>query len=124
MTSETPETSKQLIWVGSSKRDLLSLPDGVIDTFGYALHLAQTGLRHEDAMVLRGFGNAGVLEVIESDRGGTYRAIYTVQFANAVFVLHVFQKKSKSGIKTPKADLQLVRERLRAAGKFAEEMRL
>ena len=69
--------------------------------FGYALYLAQTGSKHDQAKPLRGFGSAGVLEVVEDRRGDTYRAVYTVQFAVRVFVLHVFQKKAKSGIATP-----------------------
>lgn len=83
--------------------------------FGYALHLAQEGGEHGDAKVLKGFGGAGVLEVVETDHDGTYRAVYAVKFERAVYVLHVFQKKSKSGIKTPKKDLDLIKLRLKAA---------
>ena len=106
---------KALVWMGSSKKDLLKLPSSVIDVFGYALYLAQTGGRHPDAKVLRGFGDAGVIEVFKSTGTGTYRAVYTVRFPEKVFVLHVFQKKSKSGIATPKADMGIIRERLRMA---------
>jgi phage-related protein len=106
--------------VGSTKKDLLALPNEVIDTFGYALHLAQTGKKHEQAKPLRGFGSAGVL--VEDRRGSTYRAIYTVRFAAAVFVLHVFQKKAKSGIATPKQDMDLIRERLKAAEQMVKEL--
>jgi phage-related protein len=73
--------------------------------------------------VLRGFGSAGVLEVVEDDAGGTYRAVYTVRFQEAVFVLHCFQKKSKSGIKTPKNDMETIRIRLKAAEAMAKEIR-
>jgi phage-related protein len=107
---EKPPRLKRLVWVASTKRDLLALPDEVIDTFGYALHLAQVGKKHHQAKPLRGFGSAGVLEVVEDWRGNTYRAIYTVRFAAAVFVLHVFQKKSKKGIATPKEDVDLIND--------------
>ena len=89
--------------------------------FGYALHLAQTGKKHEQAKPLRGFGSAGVLEIVEDWRGNAYRAVYTVRFAAAVFVLHVFQKKSKSGISTPTQDMDLIRERLKAAERIMKE---
>lgn len=113
---------RQLFWVGSSKRDLRALPARVMDTFGYALHLAQIGSRHEAAKVLRGFGAEGVIEVVESERGSTFRAVYTVRYEVAVFVLHVFQKKSKSGSKTSRPDLQLIQERLKAAKKLMQEL--
>ncbi len=106
---------KPLLWVGSSKKDLLAMPDAVQDTFGYALHLAQTGSNHEQAKVLKGFGSAGVLEVVESEAGSTFRAVYTVRIKSAVYVLHCFQKKSTSGIATPKPDMDMIRERLAAA---------
>jgi phage-related protein len=75
------------------------MPESVQDTFGYALYLAQTGAKHDQAKALQGFGSAGVLEVIEDSIGSTYRAVYTVRFANAVYVLHCFQKKSSGGSK-------------------------
>ena len=106
---------KPLLWVGSAKKDLLTMPGDVQDTFGYALYLAQTGGRHMQAKPLKGFGSAGVLEVVESEAGSTFRAVYTVKIAEAVYVLHCFQKKSSSGIATPKPDMDLVRERLKAA---------
>jgi phage-related protein len=91
------------------------MPGEVQDTFGYALHLAQTGGKHAQARPLKGFGSAGVLEVVESEAGSTYRAVYTVKIAGAVYVLHCFQKKSTAGIGTPKPEMNLVRDRLRAA---------
>jgi phage-related protein len=94
----------------------------VVYVFGYALYLAQIGQKHEQARPLRGFGSAGVLEVVEDWRGDTYRAVYTVRYAVRVFVLHVFQKKSKSGIATPKADLDLIKSRLKAADGRAKEL--
>jgi phage-related protein len=113
---------RPLEWIGGSKKDLMALPDEVVNVFGYALYLAQTGGKHAQAKALQGFGSAGVLEVVEDWRGNTYRAVYTVRFAVRVFVLHVFQKKSKSGIATPKPDLDLIKARLKAATKRAKEL--
>jgi phage-related protein len=112
---------KPLYWVGSSKRDLLSLPRPVVDLFGFALYLAQDGRKHEQAKPLRGFGSAGVLEVVEDWDRSTYRAVYTVRFEGVVFVLHIFQKKSKRGAATPKADIDLIHQRLKAAKQMAKE---
>jgi len=83
--------------------------------FGFALHLAQWGDRHPDAKPLKGFKGTSVLEVVEDYDGDTFRAVYTVKFLDAVFVLHVFQKKSRRGIKTPKPDMDLVKQRLKLA---------
>ena len=115
-------TNTPLAWLGSSKKDLMALPLEVRKFFGHALDFAQRGDRHDAAKVLKGFGGAGVLEVVEDDQGGTYRAVYTVKFKAAVFVLHVFQKKSKSGIATPKPDLDIIRDRLKVAEQLAREM--
>lgn len=103
---------RELIWVGSSLEDLRGFPDEVKDVMGYALHLAQCGEKHLDAKPLRGFGGAGVLEVIERHVGDTFRAVYSVKLQTAVYVLHAFQKKSSKGIATPKRDIELVRRRL------------
>jgi phage-related protein len=111
---------KPLQWVGSSKKDLLAMPNDVIDVFGFALHLAQTGKKHDQAKPLKGFGGAGVLEVVEDHMGDTYRAVYTVKLADAVYVLHCFQKKAKSGIETPKHEMDLIRDRLKAAQAHAK----
>lgn len=113
--------TRSLTWLGSSKKDLLALPDQVIDTFGYALHLAQMGKKHPQAKPLHGFGSAGVLEVVDDWRNNTYRAVYTVRFAATVYVLHVFQKKSKSGNATPKLDLEMIRDRIIMAEQIAKE---
>ncbi|WP_459573853.1 type II toxin-antitoxin system RelE/ParE family toxin, partial [Cupriavidus sp. 8B] len=91
------------------------------DTFGYALHLAQVGSKHSQAKPLKGFGGAGVLEVVEDHQGGTYRAVYTVRYAGAVYVLHCFQKKSTSGIATPKPDMDLIEARLKAVTALEKE---
>ncbi len=84
------EPSKPLLWVASSKKDLMTLPSEVQDVFGYALHLAQQGRKHEQAKPLKGFGGAGVLEVVEDFKSDTYRAVYTVKFGHTVYVLHCF----------------------------------
>lgn len=109
-----------LFWIASAKKDLMAMPDVVQDTFGFALYLAQSGKKHEQAKPLKGFGSAGVLEVIEDSDGGTYRAVYTVRFGQAVYVLHCFQKKSTHGIATPKPDIDLIRERFKAAEAHAK----
>lgn len=107
--------ARELIWVASSKRDLLDFPAAVQDVMGYALYLAQIGRKHDDATPLKGVGNAGVLEIRDAFGGDAYRTVYTVTLKTAVYVLHAFQKKSRRGIATPKADLDLVKQRLRAA---------
>ena len=122
MAAKPPAELKPLAWVGSAKRDLLALPEEVIDAFGYALYVAQAGKRHAKAKALHGFGSAGILEIIEDWRGNTYRAVYTVRFSAAVFVLHVFQKKAKHGIATPRQDMELIRERLKVAEQMAKEL--
>ena len=104
--------ARPLQWIGSSKRDLLTFPDDVRQTMGFALFLAQTGGKHPNAKALKGFGGRGVLEVIERHDGDTYRSVYTVRLEKAVYVLHCFQKKAKRGIATPKEDMDLIRKRL------------
>lgn len=79
------------------------------------MHLAQTGNKHEDAKPLKGFGGAGVLEIVSDHVGDTYRAVYTVKFDTAIYVLHAFQKKSKVGSKTPSIDMELIEKRLKVA---------
>lgn len=106
---------KPLYWVGRSLDDLRAFPEEVKRTVGFALHTAQSGGKHPDAKPLRGFGGAGVLEVVEDFEGNAYRAVYAVKLAGAVYVLHAFQKKSRQGIETPAAELELVRQRLRLA---------
>ena len=108
-------TIKPLAWIGSSKSDLQDFPESVKDLMGFALYLAQTGGKHPAAKPLKGFGGAGVLEVVEDHHGDTYRAVYTVRFGDAVYVLHAFQKKSKSGIATPQRDIDLIIIRLQRA---------
>jgi len=113
MTDEPP--LKPVTWVGTSLKDLREFPAPVQDLMGYALYVAQRGGKHQDAKVLTGFGGAGVLEVIKDHRGDTFRAVYTLKYAGTVFVLHAFQKKSKTGRQTPRRDLELIKQRLREA---------
>jgi len=105
---------RSLEWVGSSRKDLRSFPGPVRDHLGFALFQAQAGTKHRDAKPLRGLGS-GVLEVVSSAASGTYRAVYLVRFEKAVYVLHAFQKKSKSGIATPQAEIDLAKARLASA---------
>jgi phage-related protein len=106
---------KPVRWVGSSKEDLTSFPEEVRRQVGGALWDAQIGLKAPFAKPLKGFQGAGVLEIVDDFDGATYRAVYTVRFAGVVYVLHAFQKKSKRGIATPKAELALVEQRLKRA---------
>jgi phage-related protein len=106
---------KPVVWIGSSRSDLASFPEDVKDAIGFALYIAQRGGKHADAKPLRGFGGAGILEIVENHAGDTYRAVYTVRLAGRIYVLHVFQKKSKAGIKTPKPQGDLIRSRLKRA---------
>ncbi len=106
---------KPVEWIGSSLEDLRQFPKTVRVVFGQALFDAQTRHKHPAAKPLKGFGGAGVLEIVEDDSGGTYRAVYTVRFAGIVYVLHAFQKKSKSGIRTPAKEIDKIRRRLRDA---------
>jgi phage-related protein len=105
---------KPLLWRGSSKADYMAFPADVQREMGYALFLAQMGERHTRMVkTLKGFGGGTVVEVKESHDGNAYRAVYTVRFSDAVYVLHAFQKKSTTGIKTSKADLNIIERRLR-----------
>lgn len=106
---------KPVVWIGNSRADLASFPEDVKDAMGYALYIAQRGGKHPDAKPLRGFGGAGLLEIVEDHAGATYRAVYTVRLAERIYVLHAFQKKSKTGIKTPKPEIALIRSRLKRA---------
>ncbi len=106
---------KPLEFVGSSRKDLKALPDAVRRTFGTALYLAQTGEKSAKAKPLKGFRGAGVLETVEEYNTDAYRAVYTVRFATVVYVLHIFQKKSRSGIATASRDLDLIKTRLKEA---------
>jgi phage-related protein len=114
---------RPITWVGGSKEDLSAFPRPVKVKLGFALHEAQSGKKHRDAKPLKGFGGSGVLEIISDHGGDTYRGVYTVRFEGVVYVLHVFQKKSKHGIATPKRELDLVKERLKWAERDYENWR-
>ena len=106
---------KPIRWLGSTQEDLRDFPSKVKSVMGFALRRAQQGRKHIDAKPLKGFGGASVLEICRNYDGDTYRGIYTVRFADVVYVLHVFQKKSKHGSRTPEADMNLVKRRLHEA---------
>jgi phage-related protein len=110
--------NRPLLWVASSKRDYREFPSRVQDRFGFELYLVQTGQHPSSAKLLRGLGS-GTVELVEDFDGDTYRAVYTVRFSEAVYILHAFKKKSKRGIKTPQSDIDLIidliRRRLRDA---------
>ena len=106
---------KKLDFISSSRKDIQSFPEEVKDDIGYALFEAQEGKKPTSAKPLKGFGGAGVLEIIEDFSGDTYRAVYTVTFKKVIYVLHCFQKKSKHGIKTSQRDVDLIKKRLKVA---------
>lgn len=109
-----PRPIKALRWIASARKDYREFPEEVQDSFGFELFLAQTGQHPPSAKPLKGFGS-GVVELIEDHDGDTYRAVYTVRFETAIYVLHSFKKKSKRGVKTPQGDVELIRRRLRDA---------
>jgi phage-related protein len=104
-----------VVWIGPTRKELRTFPRPVQRAIGLALYAAQVGEMPPDAKPLKGFSGAGVVELVEDHRGDTYRAIYTVRFATRIYVLHVFQKKSKHGIATPQKEIELIRARLRWA---------
>ena len=116
MTAAPP---KLVVWLGDTLRRLKTFPSGVQDEIGYALYLAQRGEKHVSAKPLKGLG-PGVLEIVSDHRGDTFRAVYTVRLGERVFVLHAFQKKSKRGIATPQADIDLIKRRLKLAVEISE----
>lgn len=106
---------KDVIWIASSLDDLKRFPDPVKQSMGFALFQAQCGGRHPQAKPLKGFKGGGVLEAVEDFDGDTYRTVYTVRFADELYVLHAFQKKSKKGIETPKHEIDVIKSRLKMA---------
>jgi phage-related protein len=106
---------KPVEWIASSLDDLRDFPEDIQQAVGYALYRAQCGEKHSSVKPLKGFKGASVLEVVQDFDGETYRAVYTVRFEEVVYVLHVFQKKSKHGIATPKQDIELIETRLKRA---------
>jgi phage-related protein len=119
-TGEDPPP-KPVRWVGSSRNDLRGFPEAVRNRVGGAVWEAQLGRKPPYAKPLKGFGGAGVLEVVDDFDGDTYRAVYTVRFAGAVYVLHAFQKKSRRGIATPRQEIRLIEERLQRAREDYEQ---
>lgn len=115
---------KKLIWVGSSKKDLITMPQAVVDSMGYGLYLVQKGLFPDNAKVLKGFTGAAVIELKESDAAGTYRVVYTTKMKDMLFVLHAFQKKSKQGVKTSREDIELIKRRLKDALEIYDELKM
>ena len=113
-------SEKPLHWVASSRKDLLGFPEGVVDNVGYALGVVQFGGSPPSAKLWKGLG-PGVHEIAENDESGTFRAVYTVRFRKAVYVLHAFQKKSPSGVRTARTDIKLIAERLKSAREDYEE---
>ncbi len=114
MPLHDPPSKKALVWIGSSKRDLIAMPIALRKEFGVALDIAQQGLTPEGAKLLKGKA-AGATQLSDDYHGDTYRAVYTVELEGCLYVLHCFQKKSKKGAETPKADLDLIETRLKAA---------
>src|SRR5260370_29417585 len=110
----TARSLRPLLWIASSKRDFREFPAQVQDDLGFALYLAQTGQHPPSAKPLKGLGS-GMVELVDDFDGDTYRAVYTVRFESAVYVLHAFKKKSKQGIKTPQGDIELIKQRLKDA---------
>ena len=119
---ERARGEKPLFWVASSLNDLLAFPEKVQKKIGAALSVAQFGGKHPSAKPWKGAGSV-VFEIVEDYRSDAYRSIYTVKFADAVYVLHAFQKKSPSGIRTPRKDVELVAQRLKQAQKEYEARR-
>jgi phage-related protein len=116
------ELSEQpVVWVGASRRNVRRFPREVRRDVGRALYAAQQGETDPAAKPLRGFGGGSVLEIVASHHGDTWRAVYTVRYPEAVYVLHAFQKKSKSGIATPKKDMMLIQQRLAEAQRMHRE---
>lgn len=114
-------TLKPIVWIGRSKDDLSKFPQDAKEDIGYALYEAQCGRKATSVKPLNGYGGASVLEIAEDHDGDTYRAVYTVKFDEAIYFLHAFQKKSKSGIKTPKSEMDKVDARLKLAIKEHEK---
>ena len=114
-------SERPLVWIGSSRRDLRSFPRAVRRDIGQALYAAQQGETDPSAKPLRGFGGGSVIEAIAEHRGDTWRAVYAVRYAEAIYVLHAFQKKSKRGIATPKKDIDLIHHRLAEAERLHRE---
>ncbi len=112
---------RAVAWIGSSRRDIRAFPPAVRRDIGQALYTAQQGETDPSAKPLRGFGGSSVLEIVARHDGDTWRAVYTVRYAEAIYVLHAFQKKSKRGIATPRKEMELIRQRLSDAERLHRE---
>lgn len=123
MVREEAASPKPIVWMGSSRRDLKTFPEDVQAHVGYALYGAQCGEEYASVKALKGFGGRSVLEIVAPHDGDTYRAVYTVKFTEGIYVLHAFQKKSKSGIATPKFEIDLIRQRLGDAARLHAQRR-
>jgi len=110
---------KTVIWIGASKKELLEFPEEVVDEVGYILYRVQNNQNHPNVKSLKGFN--GVFEIVSDYQTDTYRTVYALKLSNAIFILHAFKKKSKSGIKTPKQNIDLIKERLKKAQEIAKE---
>jgi phage-related protein len=115
------QAGRPIVWLGSSRKDLRAFPRQARRDVGAALYATQNGETDPAAKPLKGFGGAAVMEIVSEDQGGAWRAVYTVRFADAVYVLHAFQKKSKKGISTPKQEIELIKRRLADAGRRHRE---
>ena len=114
MTRKPVAGEKRLFWMGSSREELISFPERVKDNIGWALGVAQFGEKHPSAKPWKG-EKPGVFEIVDDYGGNTYRAVYTVKYELAVYVLHAFQKKSPKGARTARSDIELIHKRLQAA---------
>lgn len=112
---------KPVIWIGSSREDLKKFPESIRKDIGFALFRAQEGKKHHAAKPLKGF--SGVLEIVSSHQTDTYRAVYAIKLGDKIYVLHTFKKKSKTGVKTPQPDIEIIRKRLKEAQRLAKEER-
>lgn len=119
--TDRPVRIKPVFWMASSRKDLKAFPKVVQSDVGYALFAAQRGEEYQSVKALKGFGGRSVLEIVAPHGGDTYRAVYTVKFEDAVYVLHAFQKKSTKGIATPQREIDLIRHRLADAEQHYRE---
>jgi len=117
------ETAKPIFYLGSTQKDISKLPKEVKEAFVQGIYLASLGDTHPDSKVMKGFKGTGVVELIKDHKGDTFRGVYTVKFKGIVYVLHVFKKKSHSGISTPKKDKELIESRLKWAQRHYKEMK-
>ena len=121
MADQPTPQRKPLEWIGPSRRNLREFPEDVQDELGFALYQAQLGSKHISAKPLKGFGGGSVLEIVKDHQGDTFRAVYTLRFRLAIYVLHTFQKKSTKGIQTPKHVIDLIKQRLKQAEEHYKE---